>query len=182
MSKLTKLIMLALFTCAMGSVAPAVYADKGGNPHGQAGKHGHGGEKHGKGGEHGHHAGHEKSEKAHKNIKSEGQKPRIKNEGQPLKVVSPGDKVRFSDDNRAVIVNYFNAHPFGVTSLPPGIAKNVARGKPLPPGIAKRFLPPDLISTLPVYPGYEYLIVDRDVVLVDTATGIVTDILTNLLR
>lgn len=59
---------------------------------------------------------------------------------------------------------------------------NLARGKPLPPGIAKRFLPNDLLNRLPVYPGYEYLAVGKDVVLVNSTTGIVSDILANALK
>lgn len=61
--------------------------------------------------------------------------------------------------------------------LPPGIAKNLARGKPLPPGIAKRYLPQGLLSQLPPRPGYEWLAVDRDILLVVAATGVIVDIL-----
>lgn len=65
-------------------------------------------------------------------------------------------------------------------SLPPGIAKNLARGKPLPPGIAKRF-DSGLASRLPHYEGYEWKQVGTDVVLVAVATGIVYEILRNVL-
>lgn len=65
-------------------------------------------------------------------------------------------------------------------SLPPGIAKNLARGKPLPPGIAKRF-DSRLTSRLPHYEGYEWKQVGTDVVLVAVATGIVYEILRNVL-
>ncbi|UTW07199.1 RcnB family protein [Pseudomonas benzenivorans] len=65
-------------------------------------------------------------------------------------------------------------------SLPPGIAKNLARGKPLPPGIAKRF-DPHLSSQLPRYDGYEWKQIGRDVVLVAIATGIVYEVLRNVL-
>ncbi|KDB61839.1 hypothetical protein AZ15_1325, partial [Bordetella bronchiseptica A1-7] len=40
---------------------------------------------------------------------------------------------------------------YGVTgygSLPPGIRKNLARGKPLPPGIAKKAVPPSMLARL----------------------------------
>ncbi|MEO9333518.1 anti-virulence regulator CigR family protein [Ectopseudomonas guguanensis] len=66
------------------------------------------------------------------------------------------------------------------SSLPPGIAKNLARGKPLPPGIAKNF-DSRLISRLPHYEGYEWKQIGRDVVLVAIATGIVYEILRNVL-
>lgn len=65
-------------------------------------------------------------------------------------------------------------------SLPPGIAKNLARGKPLPPGIAKNF-DSRLVSRLPYYEGYEWKQIGRDVVLVAIATGIVYEILRNVL-
>jgi hypothetical protein len=59
---------------------------------------------------------------------------------------------------------------------------NVARGKPLPPGIAKRYLPNDLKRLLPSYPGYDYLIAGNDVLLVDKINNIVTDIFAGLLK
>ena len=66
--------------------------------------------------------------------------------------------------------------------LPPGIAKNLERGKPLPPGIAKRYLPDDLEHQLPPAPhGYERRIVDDDVLLVEVDTGRIADILTDVL-
>ena len=55
--------------------------------------------------------------------------------------------------------------------LPPGIAKNLARGKPLPPGIAKQVFPAGLIALLPQPPsGYERIVVDGKVLLVHIAT------------
>jgi hypothetical protein len=66
------------------------------------------------------------------------------------------------------------------SSLPPGIAKNLARGKPLPPGIAKNF-DSRLTSRLPHYDGYEWKQIGRDVVLVAVATGIIYEILRNVL-
>ncbi|VXB67285.1 conserved exported hypothetical protein [Pseudomonas sp. 8AS] len=65
-------------------------------------------------------------------------------------------------------------------SLPPGIRKNLARGKPLPPGIAKRF-DSRLQSQLPHYDGYEWQQVGTDVVLVAIATGIIYEVLQNVL-
>ncbi len=62
--------------------------------------------------------------------------------------------------------------------LPPGIAMNLERGKPLPPGIAKRDLPQDLNYSLPDrHDGYERTIVGNDMVLVDIDTGIIADII-----
>jgi hypothetical protein len=75
---------------------------------------------------------------------------------------------------------YFQANPLTPQALPPGIAKNLARGKALPPGIAKRGLPRDLAGRLPSYPGHEIVVVDRDVFLVNAATQIIVDILTHV--
>jgi Ni/Co efflux regulator RcnB len=88
---------------------------------------------------------------------------------------APG--VLFQPQDRDVIVDYYGGWP-RAEALPPGIARNLARGKPLPPGIAKRSLPPDLLARLPRYDGYNYYMVGSDVVLVAIATGIILDILT----
>ena len=62
--------------------------------------------------------------------------------------------------------------------LPPGIAKNLARGKSLPPGIAKQYLPDRLRQTLPAPPaGYERMVVYGKILLVEIATGKIHDIL-----
>lgn len=67
-------------------------------------------------------------------------------------------------------------------ALPPGIAKNLARGKPLPPGIAKRGLPDVLILALPPVPeGYERIVVAGKILLIEIATQVVRDILTDVL-
>jgi Ni/Co efflux regulator RcnB len=67
------------------------------------------------------------------------------------------------------------------TSLPPGIRKNLARGKPLPPGIAKKF-DGRVNSRLPSYPGYDWRQVGTDAVLINTTNGIVEAIIDNILR
>jgi len=65
----------------------------------------------------------------------------------------------------------------GYSSLPPGIRKNLARGKPLPPGIAKKMVPGPMLARLPVYPGYEWRVAGSDLILVAVATAIVADVL-----
>ena len=61
--------------------------------------------------------------------------------------------------------------------LPPGIRKNLARGKPLPPGIAKKMVPGPMLRELPAYSGYEWRVYGSDLVLVALATGVVADVL-----
>lgn len=65
--------------------------------------------------------------------------------------------------------------------LPPGLAKQLKEKGRLPPGIAKRDLPENLKVQLPKRPsGQEVTVVDNDVVLVDAATGIILDILNDV--
>jgi hypothetical protein len=88
----------------------------------------------------------------------------------------------FTDNDRQIIGGYFDQHRYGAQRLPPGIAKNLARGKPLPPGIAKKMLPGDLVAGLPRRPGYDYIMAGSDVLLVEAATHVVADILRNVVR
>jgi hypothetical protein len=62
--------------------------------------------------------------------------------------------------------------------LPPGIARNLERGKPLPPGIAKQYLPQNVIVQLPSPgTGLEYIVVAGKLLLVEAATQIVRQVL-----
>ncbi|WP_070887721.1 anti-virulence regulator CigR family protein [Pseudomonas argentinensis] len=65
-------------------------------------------------------------------------------------------------------------------SLPPGIQKNLARGKPLPPGIAKK-LDGRLLGQLPRYDGYEWVQAGVDLILVAVATGVIYEVLNGAL-
>jgi hypothetical protein len=69
---------------------------------------------------------------------------------------------------------------YGYQPLPPGIRKNLARGKPLPPGIAKKYAPAPMVTRLPVHPGHEWRVVGTDLVLVAIATAVVVDILVDV--
>lgn len=97
--------------------------------------------------------------------------------------------VRFSTNEAAIIREYFlhNAAEPGKgkrnhKSLPPGIAKNLARGKSLPPGIAKQVLPGGLVAQLPPAPkGFERVVVGGKVLLVEIATQVIHDVLSDLI-
>ena len=66
--------------------------------------------------------------------------------------------------------------------LPPGIAKNLQRGKPLPPGIARQYVPRDVLERLPpLEAGYEYIVVAGKILLIEIATQVVHDILVDVL-
>ncbi|TIC81158.1 anti-virulence regulator CigR family protein [Crenobacter intestini] len=68
----------------------------------------------------------------------------------------------------------------GYAALPPGIRKNLARGKPLPPGIARKAVPAPLLGELPKYPGYEWQVAGRDLVLVAIGSMLVADVLSGV--
>ncbi len=65
----------------------------------------------------------------------------------------------------------------GYKPLPPGIRKNLARGKPIPPGIQKTRMPGGMIDKLPRQAGYEWRNAGTDLLLVQAGTEIVADVL-----
>jgi Ni/Co efflux regulator RcnB len=100
--------------------------------------------------------------------------------------------VVFTSKEVRIIASWYDEHRHQINDrgagkgktkgLPPGIAKNLARGKALPPGIAKQQLPNGLVSVLPPSPrGYERIIVDGRVLLVEIATQVIHDVLTDLI-
>lgn len=106
-------------------------------------------------------------------------------------VADVGVSAVFSKGEVSIIADWYSDHGSTATrgkggkkskGLPPGIAKNLARGKPLPPGIAKQVLPQGLVALLPSVPhGYERIIVDGKVLLVEVATRVIHDILTDVI-
>lgn len=98
-------------------------------------------------------------------------------------------ELRFSNSEVSIIREFYEQRQTSRSprkksrnQLPPGIAKNLGRGKPLPPGIAKQMLPNDLIDRLPrVTEGYERVVLDGKVLLVDIATQVIHDILTDVI-
>jgi len=85
---------------------------------------------------------------------------------------------------RLIILGYIQNHQgnpppafAGMKPLPPGIAKKIARGGTMPPGIAKQYFPSDLLGQLPPRLGQQWLVIGTDVLLIDAATQIILDIL-----
>ena len=68
-----------------------------------------------------------------------------------------------------------------VDRLPPGIQRNLERGKALPPGIAKR-LDPRLSRLLPSYSGYDWRQGGDNAVLVRSATGLIEAVINGILN
>lgn len=99
---------------------------------------------------------------------------------------------RFLPEERRIIEQYYRSGkrvkhkglPPGLAkrggNLPPGLQKQLDRNGQLPPGLQKRLepLPIDLDSRLPRLPDYwERVIVERDVVLIDSRTNRILDII-----
>jgi hypothetical protein len=107
----------------------------------------------------------------------------------PALTASASVSVTLSTDQAAAVRAYYGQSSSGRGhdrgrgrgrngSLPPGIARNLERGKALPPGIAKQALPQQLAVTLPrPADGLEYLVVAGKLLLVETATQIVHQVL-----
>ena len=70
-----------------------------------------------------------------------------------------------------------------IDSLPPGIQRRLARGRALPPDIAKKV---DLPTRVNEYVGLEediqVVVVGRDAVVLDPVTGVIVDVLRQILR
>lgn len=65
----------------------------------------------------------------------------------------------------------------GRGALPPGIRRNLGRGKPLPPGIARQVVPGGMLVELPRIEGHEWAIAGRDLILIVIGTLVVAEIL-----
>ena len=105
---------------------------------------------------------------------------------QPVRVIVP-------DRDRTVVYTYYRTEfaagrcPPGLARkgngcLPPGQARKLwAVGQPLPPTVVYYPVPPVIVQQLaPVPPGYEYVQVDNDVLLMDMANRLVADAINDL--
>jgi hypothetical protein len=101
--------------------------------------------------------------------------------------------VGFTAGETSIILSYYRDHGApqmgkskgnkgGPKGLPPGIAKNLQRGKPLPPGIAKQVLPVGLIDLLPPPPhGFERISLVGKILLVEIGTQVIHDVLEDVI-
>jgi hypothetical protein len=103
--------------------------------------------------------------------------------GDPEPAVTISASISLSvGDRERITAFYASSEPRGAEALPPGIRRNLARGKPLPPGIAKRQVPDRLRTAVVLRPGFEIVEVGLDVFLVEVATGMVHDVLMDIVR
>jgi len=97
--------------------------------------------------------------------------------------ISLSAQITISVGDRDAIREFYAVRPpQGVEGLPPGTRRNLERGKPIPPGIARRNLPGDLRSRLSVPAGFDVVEVGLDVFLVEVATGVIHDVLMDIVR
>lgn len=83
----------------------------------------------------------------------------------------------FSLQDEESVRAYFRGQD-GPSSAPSdAVAKRASLGQPLPEDIARVYLPLAVEAALPIYPNAGYYLIGRDVVLIDTTTRIVVDIL-----
>lgn len=68
----------------------------------------------------------------------------------------------------------------GAKPLAPGIVKNIARGKKLPPGIGKQAVPATLLPRLPRVDGHEWVRIGTELVLVAVATQVVAQVIADV--
>ncbi len=96
---------------------------------------------------------------------------------------TPAVSTSLTDANIKMIRDYYAGTAAGngkgkKNGLPPGIERNLQRGKPLPPGIAKQYLPEDLLIKLPrPGSGLEYLVVAGKLLLVEVTTQVIREVL-----
>lgn len=103
--------------------------------------------------------------------------------GKPAVGEAPGQELIHPAVDAESIRRFAVEHRYtGYRALPPGIRKNLARGKPLPRGIAKKTIPAPLRHELPAYPGYEWRRCGQDLVLMDVATRIVAEVLAEIFK
>lgn len=104
------------------------------------------------------------------------------NSGNKGKNPGPGERSHGPSVDRGSVLGVLGGYRDYWTpgpSLPPGIQKNLARGKPLPPGIAKK-LDGRLLGRLPHYDGYEWQQAGTDLILVTLATGLIYEVLSGV--
>jgi hypothetical protein len=106
---------------------------------------------------------------------------------QPVRVVVP-------DRDRAIVYQYYRTE-FSAGRCPPGLAKKGngclppgqakkqlwVVGQPLPPAVIYQPVPRAVVQQLaPVPPGYDYVRVDNDVLLMDMTNRMVADVVNDI--
>lgn len=110
---------------------------------------------------------------------------RASNDTSTLTIDRNGE-VRFSTKDLNIIIGWFKDDATKgqrARSLPPGLARQLREKGQLPRGLAMKALPPGLSDRLgPVPEGYDRVILGSDVVLINTFTGVIADILRGVIK
>jgi Ni/Co efflux regulator RcnB len=105
-----------------------------------------------------------------------------------------GSAIRFEDRQRVVVREYYTREfhgghcPPGLAKkhngcMPPGQAKKWAMGRPLPRDVVYYDLPPAVVVEIGVPPpGYRYVRVATDILMIAIGTGLVVDAIQDLGR
>lgn len=95
-----------------------------------------------------------------------------------------GGKKGFATTETTIIFDYYGANPGLIAAdarqLPPGLAKKLSKGKPLPPGWQKKMVmfPAPLEQRLPPPPiGCRRVLVDRWAMVIADGTNVVLDVI-----
>lgn len=85
----------------------------------------------------------------------------------------------FSLQDEESVRAYYRGQPEPAAPAAPqkGAPKSASLGQPLPQDIVRTYLPLAVEAALPIYPNAGYYLIGRDVVLIDTTTRTVVDIL-----
>lgn len=97
-------------------------------------------------------------------------------------------RVVFSDQDRVLIRDYYRVNyralPPGLAKkgkVPPGHAKRLMRGQPVPPGLEWGYLPERLESRLSRLPeGYVRIIIGADVAIMNVHSRVIMDVIEDL--
>lgn len=81
---------------------------------------------------------------------------------------------------QALLGGQTQALSVGAKPLPPGIQKNLARGKALPPGLSREPVPPVLLGRLPVVAGHEWTRIGTELVLVEIASQVIAQVIVDV--
>jgi Ni/Co efflux regulator RcnB len=181
----SRLVVLSLAAAFMA--APSFADDDHGSKHG---KHGENAEKH--------------ADKQDEKVWKQADKQERKAEKEERKYEKKADKSRdrddvkvghyFNDDQRKAVRGYYGQHYGNGRRCPPGLVKrdNGCRppgqvryvvGQPLPRTVTVYTVPQPVVVQMPIAPpGYRYVRVGNDILLVSPQTQLVVDVISGVLR
>ena len=111
--------------------------------------------------------------------------------GDKVREVLPASQSVFTTRERTIISNWFGTNRSGLPpglakreTLPPGLEKQLRQKGTLPPGLQKKLypLPIGLERQLSVLPtGYRRVIIGNNVILMNPTTGLIYDLVRNVI-